>query len=188
MSTVHSEPRTPEYFYKFALDYYITGRAAVLCRNDFVTGNLFHHAVEMLLKGQLSKTIPLGELKSPKKFGHDLQKLWTAFKTHFSSKNLAEFDAMIAELNKFENIRYPDEILAHGVCLSPSFGRNKPLINQDPSVRVPEYQMAVGDIDAFFAKLFPLCGLNPKTYLGHISSLGRQVLCEGNVEATNWLP
>jgi hypothetical protein len=53
---------------------------------------------------------------------------------------------------------------------------------------VPEYQMGLGDVDAFFARLFPLCRINPKAYLSFLSPLGRQALLEGNDEATDWLP
>lgn len=177
-----------EHFYKIALKYYVIGRAALCCGNTFITGNLLHHAVEMLLKGQVSKTIPLEDLKNRKRFGHKLPKLWTAFKGLFPTEDLTEFDMMIDELEKFEKIRYPDEILAHGACIGLGFDRGKPVTNRTPGRTEPEYQMGVGDVDAFFARLFPLCRLNPKAYLSFLSSQGRQVLAERNAESKDWLP
>jgi hypothetical protein len=176
-------PSGPFDFYRFALEYYVSGRASLLCRNSFVTCNLLHHAVEMLLKGQLSKTIPLAELKN--RFYHRLLDLWPSFKALFPTTDLTEFDGMITELEKFEEIRYPDKIiLGHGVHIGLGPGRGVPVtIGGKP----PEYWMGVGDVDAFFARLFPLCGINPPAYLGYLSPLGRQVLTEGNAESKDWL-
>ena len=76
MSTTQPHPSASEHFYRIALEYYVSGRAARLCWSNLITGTLLHHAVEMLLKGQISKTNPLEDLKDPKKFGHKLPKLW----------------------------------------------------------------------------------------------------------------
>lgn len=176
-----------EQFYKLALEYYVVARSAFLGNSVFITGNLFHHAVEMLLKGHLSKTISLKDLAHRKKFCHDLSKLWTAFKGTFPSDDLREFDEMIKELNKFEDIRYPDEILAHGAIIGLGLFRVEPVTGLDPGRAETTYQIAVGDVDAFFARLFPLCRLNPKAYFLALSEHGLQVLSEGNKESKNWL-
>src|SRR5262249_52873380 len=110
------DPNAPEYFVKIALEYYVNGRAAGLAGCLFTTGNLFHHAVEMILKGKLSQTVPLRDLSDRKKFHHSLAKCWEAFKALFPTENLAEFDPMIAELDKFENIRYPEKLYTHGAA------------------------------------------------------------------------
>ena len=176
-----------KYFYAIALEYYVSGRAALFCGSTFITGNLLHHAVEMLLKGQLSKTIPLAELKDRDKFGHRLPQLWTALKVLFATEDLTGFDAMIAELEEFEKIRYPDEILDRGAFIGIGYGRGKPVTNIAGRT-APQFQIGVGDVDAFFARLFPLCRLNPKAYLSFLSSRGQQVLTEGNPESQDWLP
>ena len=179
-------PRAFLYFYEIALQYYVSGRAAHRCGNTLITGNLFHHAVEMLLKGQLSKTIPLADLKRSKKFGHDLFRLWTHFKDLFPEHDLTEFDKMIVSVENFEKIRYPDAILSNGACIGYSSGRGKP-VSITPRSTVPEYQIAVGDVDAFFGRLFPLCGLNPKASFSFLSAQGKQALTEDNIEASDWL-
>jgi hypothetical protein len=180
MSSNQPLPKDPfEYFYKIALEYYVSGRAALLCGNNLVTGNLLHHAVEMLLKGQLSKSIPLEDLHT--KFYYRLLDLWPAFKALFPTIDLTEFDSMIEGLEKFEKIRYPDEILRCGAFIGLAFGRGKP-------VTISGYQIGVGDVDAFFARLFPLCGLNPKAYFGFLSLMGIRVLTGENAESKDWLP
>lgn len=187
MSTVDPHARAFEQFYKIGLEYYVGGRAALLSGNILIPGNLFHHAVEMLLKGQLSKNIPLEDLKHQKKFRHKLSKLWTAFKGTFPSDDLTEFDTMIDDLDKFEKIRYPDEILDHGASIAVGFGRGQPVTRMPPGRTEPAYQFGVGDVDAFFARLFTLCRLNPKAYFGFLSLHGRQVLTYGNNESKNWV-
>jgi hypothetical protein len=138
-----------------ALEYYVSGRASLLCHNPQVPA---------------------------------IPKLWLEFKRLFPAEDLTEFDAMIDELDKFERIRYPDEILAHGVIVGLGFSRGKVFL-QDKSVArpEPEYQIGVGDVDAFFSRLFPLCGLNPQAYLTFLSSFGRKVLTEANAESKDWL-
>lgn len=180
-------PDAHDYFYKLALEYYVAARASLLCRCSLITGNLIHHTVELLLKGQLSKTIPLEDLKDYKKFGHNLPKLWAPFKAVFPTENLSEFDAMITELEKFEKIRYPDEILARGAQIGLGWGRGKPVTNLTPNRPEPEYQMGMGDVDAFFKRLFPLCRMNPKAYFTFLSPQGRSVLTEANTDANNWV-
>jgi hypothetical protein len=180
-------PNAFGYFYQIALEYYVSGRAALICRNTLITGNLLHHAVEMLLKGQISKTTPLKDLKDRQKFGHKLRNLWVAFKNLLPAEDLTEFDPMIDELEKFERIRYPDEILANGACIGLRFGRGKPITNRTPEQTEPEYQMGIGDVDALFARLFPLCRLNPKAYFCSLSQSGREMLNEGNTESKDWL-
>ena len=55
-----AHPRANEHLNKLALEYYVAARASLMCRGGFITGNLIHHAVELLLKDELSKTVSLG--------------------------------------------------------------------------------------------------------------------------------
>jgi len=73
---------------------------------------LFHHAIEMLLKGFLSKNKSSKELK---RIGHDLVALWDLFKTTTSDKVLARFDITISRLNQMESLRYPDILLTRAM-------------------------------------------------------------------------
>jgi hypothetical protein len=53
MSTVHKDAWM--HFFRTGMEYYIAGRAGARCQLTMITGNLLHHAIEMLLKGELSK-------------------------------------------------------------------------------------------------------------------------------------
>jgi hypothetical protein len=184
--TAEAHPHASWQFYKVALEYYVSGRAAVLCHSSLVAGNLFHHAIEMLLKGFLSKTIPLEDLKNPKKFGHNLPRLWTTFSGLFGTEDLAEFNSVIDELEKFETIRYPDKILEQGAHIGFGFGRGK-VLNILPGQTVPVYQTGVGDVDALFARLLPLCEVDPEVSFNSLSPFGWQVLTEKNAASNDWV-
>lgn len=181
------DPNAHHQFYRLALEYYVSARGAIRCGVISVTGNLLHHAVEMLLKGQLSRTTPLGDLKDPKKFGHCLPRIWSAFTTLFPSEDLSEFDPVICGLDQFDFIRYPDRILQQGAQLGISFGRNRPFVNHATTPQPPEYQVTIGDIDALFKRLFPLCRMNPVAYFSFLSPHGSEILTHWNTESAGWL-
>jgi len=144
----------------------------------------------MLLNGQLSITISMGDLTTPKKFGHGFPALWATFKGLFPAENLSEFDQMIDELERFESIRYPDEILRRGASIAIGRGRGRPITASTPGRTEPAYQIGMGDVDAFFGRLFPLCGMNPQAYFG-LSALcpeGRDAITKENDAYKNWLP
>src|SRR5713101_4563212 len=101
-----AEPRAEHQFWTLGTQYYIAGRSAVFLKLVRIYGNIYHHAIETLLKAGLSREISLDDLKNPKKFGHDLHKLWPAFKAQFHWAELGGFDQTIADLHRFEEIRY----------------------------------------------------------------------------------
>jgi hypothetical protein len=172
-------------FFTVALEYYVTGRGAARSWCIQIAGNLFHHAVEMLIKGQLARSLSLDDLK--KQFGHSLPKCWAAFKGQFPGEDLSEFDPMIAALDKFETIRYPDKVVDLGAAINIGFGRGQPGTTYSMQNPVPDYQMGIGDVDAFFGRLFPLCRMNPAAYLGFLSEYGKESLLKFNDDGAAWL-
>ena len=77
------------------------------------TGNQFHHAVELFLKGALAKNG--SSLDDLKKLGHNLPKIWEAFKATFNDNSFDQFDNVITSLHRFEDIRYPELIVEQGM-------------------------------------------------------------------------
>ncbi len=65
-------------YLNIAIQYYVAGRSAIFAGSIPVAGNLVHHAFEMLLKYLLLSSFSTRQLK--KEFGHNLNKLWRAFK------------------------------------------------------------------------------------------------------------
>src|SRR5438094_10182959 len=93
------------HFFGMGLQYYAAGRFSVLAGFIPVSGNLLHHAVEMLLKGQLSRRLTLAQLK---RLSHQLVEVWGDFKRNFGDGELDVFDGVVQALENLEAIRYPD--------------------------------------------------------------------------------
>ena len=123
-----------------------------------VSATLFHHAIEMLLKGYLSLRRSSSDLK---KMGHDLADLWDLFKAETGDKALSKFDAPIRELDKVELIRYPDAIVDEGYVLHVSLGRPPTPLAFPGMEKVPNYHIEVSDMDAIAAKIYEASAVNP---------------------------
>jgi hypothetical protein len=54
------------------------------------------------------------DLKALKGLSHDLPRIWRQFTAQYGIDG-STFDGVIAELQKFETIRYPDEIVEQGL-------------------------------------------------------------------------
>ena len=72
-------------FFRYGCQYYVAGRFGVYAALIPVAAKLHHHAIEMLFKGALSKSMTLKEMKD--RLGHKLERCWEAFKTQESFKD-----------------------------------------------------------------------------------------------------
>ena len=151
-----------ENYWRLGLDYYIAARYSVLVRLTPTAGNQFHHAVEMLLKGDLADTTSASERRN---LGHKLSKVWRAFKDKAADSTLDQFDATVAELDKFEDIRYPENLVGKGAGILFDWtphGSPRPAgrISRGTAAPVPEYKLYVCDIDRLVATIIDKCGFN----------------------------
>jgi len=100
----------PYHFLDLAYGYYMTGRFAVIsCL--YVAPNLMHHAVELLIKYTLLKSVPESQRSAAtaglgEKYRHRLNALWNQYKQHVAPTDVSRFDRLIADLARWENIRY----------------------------------------------------------------------------------
>jgi hypothetical protein len=147
------------WFFRMGLQYYSAGRFSFFERCFPVAGSLLHHAVEMILKGYLSRKLSQKELKA---LGHSLVNLWTKFKSDFKDRNLDKMDNSIHELDKFEKIRYPDAIISDGMFFgfTPSGAAPKPI----GSTVEPVYNLTLEDIDRLVQTIFTKSKENPEFY------------------------
>lgn len=150
------------------------------------SGNLYHHALEMLLKSGLLREYSHGDIK--KKFGHNLPKIWTAFKVQFGTAQLDRFDTTISALHKFEDIRYPDRILNEGARMVVEW-RSSTSENSRPSVP-PVYRLVVNELDCLIADIFDICSLNLFFFTSHMIGTPhvQQILMDNNPIAERLLP
>ena len=171
----------PETFFSNGMQYYIAGRYAIFAGLAPVAGNVLHHAIEMFLKGCLSKTKSLDELK---KLRHNLPKIWGMFKIQFKDVALDDFNGIVSSLNSFEELRYPDSVLETGMLCT--MGPKRPFTSVVPKVidvTVPLYALYLEDIDKLVATIFSVASMNPKFFTGMLNGTATQWLNEENAES-----
>src|SRR5207248_6494099 len=155
-------------FLKLGVQYYVAARSAVMAHLLPVCGNLYHHSLEMLLKAGLSRQLSLRDLQN--RFGHRLPEIWPAFKAQFATGGeLDQFDATIAKLQDFEDIRYPDKVLKLGAQMLVEW-------NGTPGTggfasSPPLYQLNVNDLDRLVAKIFEVSSRNPLFFTSYLAAL-----------------
>ena len=165
-------------FFKTGSQYYIAGRFAAFAWFHPVAGNLFHHAIEMYLKGALSKTKSLSDLR---KLSHDLLSGWAAFKVHANDRALDRFDATIAGLHDYEELRYPDSVIAKGMESTIEIVRSSiPNGAATGGTSVPPYRVCVQDIDELVSVIFAAASRNPQAYLRFPNDPAREFLTKDN--------
>ena len=159
-----------------AFYYYIARRYAVFAALDKVAGNLLHHAVEMNLKGALSKGgKSLCELK---KLRHDLKRLWKAFKKQTGDPSSNALDGAVSALHRHEKLRYPDFVLAHGMQHLISLKKSTPTTAS--GMPQPKFQLCLEEVDEIFATVFNSTGLNVKFFTSSLSKEAKDCLAREN--------
>jgi hypothetical protein len=159
-----ADDRLMDEFFNYGCQYYVAGRYGVFARLMPVAANLQHHGIEMLLKGALANTMTLPQMKA--RLGHRLEDAWTAFKAAAPDPAaLSRFDDVVSELNKFEEIRYPDELLAHGALMNFEVIRAGAATGPASGAPVPQYKLCLEDLDELVAEIFKIAGRNPDAFL-----------------------
>jgi hypothetical protein len=179
-------PSAEQVRYKFAdlaVQYFIAGRAAAIHQSIPVLGNLLHHAVEMSLKAVLATHLTLPQLRGLK---HDLPKIWSRFKDSFSPPDATRFDLTVEELHRFEDLRYPDVVVAQGALMEFCLFREH--LPPGPRSRSPagRYTLVLEDVDELEAFIFKVARLNPKAFFAAITPSGREYLLKHNNYAAEW--
>ncbi len=151
---------TVRHFIENGIDYYVAARFAARAQLMPVCGNIYHHAVEMLLKGHLAQTLSLQEIE---RFRHNLPQLLNSYKATLPAATLAQFDPLISQLQAFEEFRYPDDIIEHGAQIvlmweAPPDG----LADIPSSEPPPAYKLVVKDLDRLIAAVVGNGPMNPK--------------------------
>jgi hypothetical protein len=177
-------PTTEVIFHKLAMQYYVNARFAAKVYLMPVSGNLFHHAVEMLLKSHLSHKLFLPELKD--RFGHNLKKLWERFKKSFPADDLKSLDTLVWELHRFDHIRYPDGALQGGVLATISW-EDVPVKLTAGKHHAEPYVLIVPVLDKFIARIGRLFSSSQalSSNVRH-DHLAWEMLLERNPERAFW--
>jgi hypothetical protein len=151
-------------FMRSACDYYVAARFAMHAQSLPLVGILFHHAIERFLKAGLAQKRKLSDLKD---MGHDLKKLWRAFKADFSDPALKRHDNTISCVNKFEAIRYVDGITRYGMGATAQWSGPAAEVKTFGGLNPPkQYAIVISEIDDLVADVFKVCSRNPVRFFG----------------------
>ncbi len=156
----------------YGLQYYVAGRFATANRFTPVCANLLHHAVELLLKACLSyddsrETIEkYGHRK--KGYVHNILLLWVAFKEKQTAPVPVEFDAIVAALHDFEEIRYPEKLILNGAMIRINPFVDEPICGNNDGPE-PSYSLSLPSIDRLMGFLFKASHANPAAFLHEIA-------------------
>ncbi len=157
-SQVQRSEELSSVFLELGCQYYSVAR---YCASVFfmpICATMFHHAIEMLIKGYLVKSYSSTDLK---KVGHDLEKLWSMFKSATGDKSFSRFDKTIRDLDRVELLRYPDSMVDKGFVLNVRIGVPSPA--RFPGLESqPQYFVNVSDLDDIALSIFDTCKVNPK--------------------------
>jgi hypothetical protein len=148
------------FFVRSGYEYYANARFAMRAQSSRVCGNLFHHAVEMLLKADLAKSgKPLEELE---RMRHNLKRLWRAYKRDHPNAALARHDTTINRLDKHEDIRYPNPALG-SIGVSMEWSGEPGSVKTYGRMESPkQYAVVVSDIDDLVADIVRTSSWNPR--------------------------
>ncbi len=183
-----SSPDADTHFLRLGVQYYTAARSAVLAELSPVTGNLYHHAIEMLLKARLSQKRSLEELSRPP-FGHKLLGLWSAFKAESPAAGLDQFDETVANLDPFEMIRYPDAMIEQGADIVIMWDPGSVSRTHAPG-RTPEprYHLVVTAIDRLVARIFEVSSRNPLFFTSGMNEYAKRAITRDNPARGVWFP
>jgi hypothetical protein len=177
-------------FVAAGVQYYIAARAAALAGLMPVSGNLFHHAFEMILKAGVithNVTMPFAtSQRTLRNLGHDLKKIWNAFQVCYPGDTLGAFDPLIADLNRWEDIRYPDPNRftgAAGIAMSVVHRRGEHPSAKSPSGKTVEYYLRLEECDELVKTLWQVLDFTPsyfRTFL-LMRELAKNLYAEDNL-------
>jgi len=143
---IKSISRLQDEYLKIAIQYYISARSSSFSYLIPVTGNLFHHSIEMFLKAFLLKKYSPKELQED--FRHNLKKLWKQFKSLVPEQDFDRYDSLINKLAKMEEIRYPSE--SKGYQFFIDFRKEYYSHSKGPAIKgMREYRLNLEEIDEF---------------------------------------
>ena len=153
------------YFARSGCEYYASARFGMHAQQSYICGNLFHHAVEMLLKAGLAKKGK--SLDEMKRMGHDLKSLWRAYKAIHGDGELERHNGTINTLNKHEDIRYPNSRLG-SIGVGLQWSGNPPEVKTFGALKTPkQYALVVDKIDDLVADIIKTSSWNPGGFVGH---------------------
>ena len=164
---------------RYGIQYYVTGRFAAASGFTPVLANLLHHAVELFLKACLACDDPIERIRqygsSKTGYRHNLPLLWKEFKNRHPTVARAEFDPIIEALHKFEEIRYPEQLIDGGATIMIDIFAVEASGRYDREDKQTLYVLKLPQIDELMGILFTATRCNWDVYLAEVNDERRQL-------------
>jgi DNA-binding phage protein len=141
-----------ETFFKIGAQYLAAARYAISSGLMPLAGNLYHHGIELLLKGTLATSMSKSELRYT--LGHNLDRAWREFKKRNNDPQFTRFDPLISDLHRFEIIRYPEIFEKKG---APKLIPNQVSGNS-------KYALCLEDLERIVEVIFDKGSRDPRAY------------------------
>ena len=90
------------------------------------------------------------------------------------------FDQTVADLDKFESIRYPDQILSLGMQSFISIKHRHADLDGSQARQEPKYQVVVKEIDELVSVIFVKASVNPRFFMDSLRDAAKEYLAKDN--------
>jgi hypothetical protein len=158
-----------QHFVGNSLQYYKAGRFAVAAALTPVSGNILHHAAEQMMKAALAHDDSLEKIRQYRRdYSHGLAKLWASVRERYLASGAGdippELDCIIAGLDRFERIRYPDKLIEEGATMSIGLFEVENPISRDGSIPENAYILMLPQIDRLMRFLARAANVNLEAF------------------------
>jgi hypothetical protein len=161
-------------YFEIGLQYYIAARYSAIAGFIPTSGNLFHHAFEMFIKGHLTHDLDEWERV---RLRHGLKRLWKLYKKAIGDPALDGFDVVIKSLDRFEDIRYPEPVARRGMTGTIDFvSPTRAAVTTSGSRQPPAYNLNIADLDALRELIFTKSRVNIAALTGGLNRDGLEYL------------
>lgn len=164
---------------RYGIQYYVAGRFAAASAFTPVLANLLHHAVELFLKACLAHEDSVELIRKYGTFntgyGHDLPRLWTEFKKRNATAARPEFDRIIAALHRFEEIRYPEQLIDDGATIIINIFAVDDQPQDEHRPEEHEYLLSLPEVDELMGLLFTSTRCNRESFLAAVNDERRRL-------------
>ena len=164
---------------RYGIQYYVAGRFAAASGFTPVLANLLHHAVELFLKACLAYDDPVERIREygNRKTGyrHNLPLLWKEFKKRNPAVIRPEFDAIIDALHKFDEIRYPEQLIDGGATIITDIFAVEDQRRDDGEDKQTLYVLKLPQIDELMGLLFTATHYNPDLIVQEVNDDRRRL-------------
>jgi len=167
-----------EFYTTSALEYHVAARYAAFSGLSNVCGILFHHAMEMYLKGYLCSKLDVRQLTN---LGHNLRKSWKAFKKDFSGSGLERFDETIHALDEHEFLRYPERVAPAGaMTIIINISKPKSQISNSKLNKGKQFDLVVDELDDLGKLILEKSKINAPVFVERFNGDAQEFLKRDN--------